>query len=292
MSGAIANAKVNLALRVQAARSDGYHPIQGVFQSIDWSDEVDLSEADADVVEVGNDLAPEDETNLAWRAVDAVRRVSDAPAPVRVTLTKTVPAGAGLGGGSADAAAALILASRRFGVTFDDVRRLALDLGADVPFALVGGTAIVAGVGELIAPQPDAAGFALAIVVPELILETPAVYAAWDDLDGPGGPLFPAASLPPPLRDLAPLTNDLYPAAVALAPELDDWRAELESAWGVPVAMTGSGSGLFGYFPTLGEAEDAVAAAPTQSRAARAVSPVDHGWRLIDGERSPHCESA
>jgi 4-diphosphocytidyl-2-C-methyl-D-erythritol kinase len=277
---AVANAKVNLALRVQPPRPDGYHPIRGVFQSIDWSDEIGLADAERDEVVVTGGHAPDDETNLAWRAADAVRRLAVAPAPMRVTVDKSVPDGAGLGGGSADAAASLILASRRFGVPFEDVRRLAVDLGADVPFALVGGSAIVGGIGELVEPEPDATGFALAIVVPDLSLDTPAVYAAWDDLDGPQGPVFPADALPPALRDLAPLANDLYPAAVSIAPEIDDWRAELESIWGVPVAMTGSGSALFAYFSTIDEAEDAVAAAPPAARAVRAASPIDHAWRL------------
>ena len=279
---AIANAKVNLALRVEAPRSDGLHPIRGVFQSIDWTDEVSVVPAETDAVVVNRGSAPEDESNLAWRAVDAVRSLAGSTSAVRVTLSKSVPQGAGLGGGSADAAAALILASRRFGIGFDDVRSLAYQLGADVPFALVGGTAIVGGIGELVSPEPDADGFGLAIVVPDLVLATPAVYAAWDELEGPSGPAYPEPSLPPSLRDLAPLVNDLYPAAVAVAPELDDWRAELEGSWGIPVAMTGSGSGLFAYFPTVDEAEDAVGVVPIPTRAVKAVAPVDHGWRVLE----------
>jgi len=279
---AAANAKVNLALRVEPPRADGLHPIRGVFQSVDWVDEVVISEAQEDEVVVSGRPAPEDESNLAWRAADAVRLLAGSAAPLRVSLRKSVPDGAGLGGGSADAAAALILASRRFGVPFDDVRRLAVDLGADVPFAMVGGTAIVAGIGELVQPVPDATGFALALVVPDVILATPAVYTAWDALDGPQGPVHPENALPPSLRDLAPLANDLYPAAVSVAPEIDDWRAELEEAWGVPVAMTGSGSGLFAYFATLDEAEEAAAAAPPTARATRAVSPTNHAWRILE----------
>jgi len=279
---AAANAKVNLGLRVQSRGDDGLHPIRGVFQSIDWSDRLQIAGADEDEVVVTGGSAPADESNLAWRAAEAVRQIAGSADPMRAELDKSVPDGAGLGGGSADAAAALILASRRYGVPFEDVRRLAVDLGADVPFALVGGTAIVSGIGELIQPHRDATGFAIAIVVPELSLETAAVYRAWDDLDGPDGPTHPEGALPPALRDLAPLGNDLYPAAISVAPEIDDWRAELEEAWGVPVSMTGSGSGLFAYFPTLDEAEDAVTAAPATARAARAVTPIDHGWRILE----------
>ena len=279
---ATANAKVNLGLRVQSRRADGLHPIRGVFQSIDWADQVKIAGADEDEVVVTGGSAPDDESNLAWRAADAVRQMAGSVDPLRVELDKSVPDGAGLGGGSADAAAALILTSRRYGVPFEDVRRLAVDLGADVPFALVGGTAIVGGIGELVQPYPDATGFAIAVVVPDLSLETAGVYRACDDLDGPEGPTHPEGALPPALRDLAPLGNDLYPAAISVAPEIDDWRAELEAGWGVPVSMTGSGSGLFAYFPSLDEAEDAVTAAPATAREARAVTPIDHGWRILE----------
>lgn len=284
---AVANAKVNLSLRVQSPRSDGLHPIRGVFQSVDWSDGVRISAADADDVVVTGVAVPEDETNLAWRAADTVRRIAESEEPLRVSLDKSVPDGAGLGGGSADAAAALILASRRFGVPFEDVRRLAVDLGADVPFALVGGTAIVGGIGELVQPEPDAVDFALAIVVPDVALATASVYSEWDALDGPSGPTHPESALPPALRELSPFTNDLYRAAVSVDPRIDDWHNELEGAWGIPVAMTGSGSALFAYFSSLDEAEDAIAAAPASARASRAVSPIDHGWRILDPNANP-----
>ena len=131
---ALANAKVNLwpcgcNRRVRMAITR----IRGVFQSIDWSDEVGLADAERDEILVTGGHAPEDETNLAWRAADAVRRLAVSPVPIGSTVHKSVPDGAGLGGGSADAAAILILASRRFAVPFEDVRRLAVDLGADVP---------------------------------------------------------------------------------------------------------------------------------------------------------------
>jgi 4-diphosphocytidyl-2C-methyl-D-erythritol kinase len=99
--------------------------------------------------------------------------------------------------------------------------------------------------------------------------------------------VFPAYALPPALRDLAPLANDLYPAAVAVDRAVDDWRAELEAAWGIPVAMTGSGSALFAYLPTMDEAEDAVAAVQATARAARAVVPIDHAWRILEADDDP-----
>ncbi len=275
-------AKVNLGLHVKGRGADGFHPLRSLFQTIDWYDEVTVEDADEDGVEVPGGGAPADRTNLAWIAVATARDLGRNPRPTRVVIVKRIPSPAGLGGGSADAAAALNLAARRFTVSFDDVRRLAVDLGSDVPFAVVGGTAIVTGRGEFVSPQPDATGFALAIVVPPIDLATAAVYRKWDEMDGPEGSPAPARSLPPALRDYAPLVNDLYPAAVAVDPRIDEWRAELSSRWGVPVSMTGSGAALFAYFPTRSEADDAAASAPDDTVAARAAEPVRHGWVIVD----------
>jgi len=280
---ALAYAKVNLGLQVRPIGADGFHPLRGLFQNVDWSDEITVEGAGTDAIEVPGGGAPADTTNLAWQAVDAARLVGSSGGPIRVVVRKGIPSPAGLGGGSADAAAALSLAARRFAVSFDDVRSLAADLGSDVPFAVVGGTAIVTGRGELVSPQPAATGFALAIVVPPIELETAAVYRAWDAIGGPSGPPIGANDLPPALRGYAPLANDLYPAAVSVASAVDEWRAELSRRWAVPVAMTGSGAGLFGYFPTRSEAEGALAAVPVGASAVRAAEPVRFGWREVKG---------
>lgn len=277
-----AYAKVNLGLHVRPAGSDGIHPLRGLFQTVDWHDEITVEDAEEDSIEVPNGGAPEDESNLAWQAIAAARKLGRTDRPTRLVVLKQIPSPAGLGGGSADAAAALHLAARRFSVSHDDVRKLAVDLGSDVPFAFVGGTAIVTGKGEFVTPRSDAAGFALAIVVPPIVLDTSAVYRAWDGLGGPEGPAIGAGALPPVLREYAPLANDLYPAAVAVAPEVDDWRAELTHRWGVPVVMTGSGAALFAYFPTRTEAEDAVTLAPNEARAAKAAKPVPRGHENVE----------
>lgn len=271
-------AKLNLGLRVGPVGPNGLHPLTGLFQSISLFDTVALEPADEDGVVVTGGWAPADESNLAWRAVEAVRSRSDIRRSAQLAIDKRIPAESGLGGASADAAAALLQASRMYGVSFDDVRSIAPELGSDVPFSLVGGTAIVTGRGELVSPRPAAGGFAVALVVPPVDLATGRVYREWDALDGPRGHELGPAHLPPSLREYAPLVNDLYPAAVSLAPMVAEWADELAQRWRVPVAMTGSGSALFGLFPTLGEASGAVDDIPVGARFAEACEPVDRGW--------------
>ena len=214
-----APAKLTLSLRVTGVRDDGYHLIDAEMVSLDLADELVFTEGD-DVVFEGIDVAV-DEDNLVARALRAVGRTA------HVTVTKRIPAGAGLGGGSADAAAVLRWAG------CDDLD-VAVALGADVPFCLVGGRARVSGIGEVLEPLPYVER-TYTLLTPPLHVSTPAVYRAWDDLGGPraDGP------------------NDLEPAALVVEPGLAAWRDRLAEATGLVPVLAGSGGTWFveGEFP-------------------------------------------
>jgi 4-diphosphocytidyl-2-C-methyl-D-erythritol kinase len=285
MIRAIAAAKVNLSLRVGARQPDGLHNLAGLFQSVSWVDRLTMRPAAEDQL-VGESGRPviAGWDNLAWRAVEKVRGAAGSGQRVAVTLDKQVPAAAGLGGGSADAAAALAAAGRLFGVGPDDLLELAPGLGSDVPFCFRGGTAEVTGTGAALRPLDPIAGYALALVVPPIELATGDVYNHWDELGKPEGPTIGGADLPPLLRKLGPLGNDLYPAAASLAPALDDWRADLSRRWSRPVLLTGSGPTLFAYFLDRAEAAAALDIVPPGARAAAATVPIPFGWALELGE--------
>ena len=269
-------AKVNLALRVRPPDASGLHPIRSLAHSVDWPDSIEMIDAEEDRFTVaGDESVPSDGSNLAVRALEAVREVAGRR-PAALHLEKRIPAEAGLGGGSADAAAVLVLAGRRFGVPRPVLATLAPRLGADVPFCLAGGAAWMEGYGERLGPLPGFSGFALAVVVPALRLATADVYRRWDRMGGPEGRGVSGRALPMPLREHAPLVNDLLPAALDLQPALGDRIADLERRWGVPVLMSGSGPALFGLFPTADEAAGAVEAAG-EVRAGRACLPAPRG---------------
>jgi 4-diphosphocytidyl-2-C-methyl-D-erythritol kinase len=211
----LAHAKLTLSLRVTGVRADGYHLIDAEMVSLDFADVLEITPGGV------NDL-PAD--NLVSRALAAVGREA------HVRLDKRIPAGAGLGGGSSDAAAIL----RWAGCTDVDV---AVGLGADVPFCLLGGgRARVRGIGEVIDPRPFE-DRVFTLLTPPLHVSTPAVYRAWDDLGGPtvDGP------------------NDLVPAALAVEPGLAEWRDRLGAATGLEPALAGSGGTWFveGAFPDV-----------------------------------------
>lgn len=283
MSGAAEGfAKVNLSLLVGERRSDGLHPIRSLAQSIDWADRLTLDAAEQDRFEVDDPALEDPDANLAWRAVEAVRSETGSHRRVSLSLAKRIPVAAGLGGGSADAAAALTLADALLEPAPGTVERLAPGLGADVPFCLSGGTALMEGAGEQLTPLSPLDLF-LAVVVPPFGLDTAAVYARWDDLGGPQGGEVAASDLPPALRRLDErVRNDLTAAAASLDPRLGDWMADTARTWGVPALMSGSGPALFAFFPTREEAADA-AAAVSDARAGRACASVEFGVRISDG---------
>jgi 4-diphosphocytidyl-2-C-methyl-D-erythritol kinase len=284
---AIACAKVNLSLHVAAREADGLHRIDGIFQSISWVDHLLFDPGAAE-----DGLGPWGEKgggpsavidgwdNLAWRAVKAVRETAGVSGAMSLHLQKRIPAAAGLGGGSADAAAALATSGRIYDVDPDRLLELAARIGSDVPFCLTGGTARVGGTGAQLDSLDPVDGYAIAVVVPPVELATGAVYARWDDLGGPRGPAVSGRDLPPQLRGFEQLANDLYPAAAAVAPALEDWRAELAARWGRPALLTGSGPSLFSFFLDRWEADEAVADIPLGARAASVVEPVPFGWAL------------
>lgn len=211
-----APAKLTLSLRITGVRPDGYHLIDAVMATVDLADRLEFDVGDALIVDGGGDDVPHGPGNLVARALDLVGRRA------AVRLDKRIPSQAGLGGGSADAAAVLRWAG------FDDAARAA-ELGADVPFCLVGGRARVRGVGEVVEPLPFLAE-TYTLLTPPVPCPTPAVYRAWDDLGGPtagsGG-------------------NDLEPAALVVAPDLARWRDQLAEATGERPVLAGSGSTWF-----------------------------------------------
>ncbi|MDP9495830.1 MAG: 4-(cytidine 5'-diphospho)-2-C-methyl-D-erythritol kinase [Actinomycetota bacterium] len=259
-----APAKVNLSLHVEPPKSDGYHPIKSLVQTIEWCDRLDVEEAEDDELKVVRaEIDPDD--NLVRRALEAARLLKPVP-KLSINLRKRIPIGAGLGGGSSDAAATLLAAFSFATVTDDEIAGVASTLGADVPLFLVGGTILMSGFGEVIETQAELGGLAVAVAVPDFSLMTAEVYRRWDEMEGPTGETSSHGSLPPSLRDGMPIRNDLTPAAIDLEPMLGDFMADLRSVWGTTVLMTGSGSGCFGLFPDLGEADDAAAAVRGRSR--------------------------
>ncbi len=181
-------AKVNLHLEVVGRREDGYHELRTLFQTIDLADELEVERGGRGVaLEVVGAELPAGPGNLAWRAAAAfLARWAEAGEGVRLRLTKRIPAGGGLGGGSANAATVLLALCAVWNLrpAYAELWREARELGADVPFFLVGGTALGFGRGDEIVPLPDPAGPALELwlAMPPFAVPTRAVFGALEGL--------------------------------------------------------------------------------------------------------------
>jgi 4-diphosphocytidyl-2-C-methyl-D-erythritol kinase len=248
-------AKLNLFLDVLRRRPDGYHDLDTVMQAVDLSDDLEISPRpdSALSLECSDPRLPCDERNLVLRAALALREQTGVRAGAHFRLTKRIPAEAGLGGGSSDAAGALVglNAAWGLGLSTEALRQVAAAVGSDVAFFLYGGTARCTGRGEAVEPLPVAAEFHYVVVVPRVSVSTAEAYRR---LHFPLTPAGASASMflhSLLAGDVAGMGESLYnrleAPAFSIHPVLSDVKAELAATrLFAGVAMTGSGSALFG----------------------------------------------
>ena len=183
-------AKINLGLSVGPPRPDGFHPLATVYQAVALYDDVTAVLRDDDnalSVEVVGDFAndvPADETNLAVRAARLLQAEYDVDDGVELTIRKTIPVAGGMAGGSTDAAATLVACNRLWGLQLSqtELRHHAAELGSDVPFCLVGHTALGQGRGEQVTEVMSRGTFHWVFAIADGGLSTPAVYSELDRL--------------------------------------------------------------------------------------------------------------
>ena len=259
-------AKINLRLDILGKRADGYHELRTIFQTVSLHDELRLCASKSNEISLtihGNeDLASEPaKKNLAYRAVEAVRRELKIRRGVEVELRKTIPSGGGLGGGSSNAAAAIFgylqLVRRKLPMAV--LLKLAASLGADVPIFLFGGRALGAGRGDEIYPLPDIMKLALLIVAPrDIQVPTPDAFR-WLN-----APLRNAATLTklaadPKLWEFCALSwgaqgnglsNDFEKPVFKRYNRLDQIKRVLLQKGAAEASLAGSGSAVFGVFPS------------------------------------------
>jgi 4-diphosphocytidyl-2-C-methyl-D-erythritol kinase len=234
-----AYAKINLDLRILYKRADGYHELRSVFQTVSLADRIGIGYARARRTEIhtsGNVDIPD---NLMVKAADLCLAELGKTARVEFDLDKRIPMGAGLGGGSSDAAAVLRMLPRLAGKPIAEERlfEIAAKLGSDVPFFLLGGTAAVMGRGEELYPLQDLEARHVLLVSPDVHVSTAEAYRALS------ARLKPTKLAPPPI-------NDFERVVFKQHPRLKSIRDGLQKAGATTALMTGSGSTLFGIFPS------------------------------------------
>jgi 4-diphosphocytidyl-2-C-methyl-D-erythritol kinase len=252
-------AKINLDLRVLHKRADGFHELRTIFQTISLADtiEVEYQHGRTKVELKSNIDIP---ANLIVKAADLSMRAIRAKGQLRIRLTKRIPLGGGLGGGSSNAAAVLlalpVLLKKR--LPLEKLMELAAELGSDVPFFLMGGTAIGLGRGTELYPLPDAQNWPGLLLTPEIHSSTSSAYAALNrqPLDEVSAAIInnfqsAAQSAGSPTPDpQSPFTNDFESVVFHQHPQLKSMKGKLLKSGAWRAMMTGSGSALFGLFPS------------------------------------------
>lgn len=249
-------AKINLSLRIKDARPDGYHDVQTILQGIDLVDRLKIAARRGPFeIRCNAPGVPLDRTNLVWKAAQLLwlRAGWDGePRDTLVTLQKNIPMQAGLGGGSSNAAAALVGLARVWKLRVPDDRMFAMaaDLGSDVPYFLVGGTALGLGRGEEVFPLEDLPRLWVVLVFPPFGVSTRDAYG-WLDEGRGGREGFSRAPSESPSRPLFPhlcLANDLEAPVIRRHPVIGLLAHRLAERGALVAAMSGSGSTVFGVF--------------------------------------------
>lgn len=258
-----AYAKLNLTFSILGTLPNGYHSVETIMQKISLADTVTISPADKTTVSCGMDIPIE--KNLAYKAALLFFELYKKEIPVRIDILKKIPEGAGMGGGSADAATVLVGLNQITGNPFsmEFLEEKSVSLGADVPFLIRSSTALCTGIGEIITPiNPKLDSCSFLIVKPEASKSTAHIYAEYDS--------FSPKPMPADTNRMVNaiqkkdfhqigncLSNAFEPMMGQKVPDILSIKSALLSAGALGSIMTGSGTAVYGLFPSLEKAEKA-----------------------------------
>ena len=256
-------AKINWTLKVLGKRSDGYHQIRTIYQTVDLSEEVvfEATPQPAIRLEVRGRTVAEGEDNLLYRTADLLKKTAGSRTGVKIKLQKKIPVGAGLGGGASNAAVALLALNQLWDCQLGETKlvELATQLGSDVPFFLVGGTAVGSGRGAEVFPLPDTLGpTSLIALYPHLEISTRKAYALGNWGRYSGTQRLTEADVETTMQDLLRavdrkgegwsfLENDFEDVLFDHYPVLVEAREALRREGCERVLLCGSGSTLLGF---------------------------------------------
>lgn len=255
-----APAKLNLFLHVTGRRADGYHSLQTLFQFLDWGDSLSIAPRHDGVIRLhGSTHGVPPDTDLITRAAQSLQRATGTTFGVDIHLTKRIPLGAGLGGGSSDAATTLMALNHhwRCGLSVDELAKLGVLLGADVPVFVRGQSAWAEGVGELLTACPELPEPWYVVLMPNSAVPTASVF---------GAPELCRNHSPVSWADYVAgrCVNDCWPVVATRYPDIvcaHEWLSQRLSA-----RLTGTGAALF-------------AVAENYDQAAKIASQVPKPWQ-------------
>jgi 4-diphosphocytidyl-2-C-methyl-D-erythritol kinase len=261
-----AHGKINLALDIIGRRPDGYHEVSMIMQSVSLADELVFEKTDEAGLKLRfgseNSILPVGDDNIISKAYKALNdRFS--LGGVACTLAKNIPIAAGMAGGSTDAAATLKALRELFGLDISDseLAEIAVGIGADVPYCLMGGTALSEGIGEKLTALPALPKYSILLVHPDIPVSTKDVYNAYDRAPHTFHPDIPAIQSCITKGDLNGMCelagNVLEEATIPMHPEIQDIKNKVKEFAPLLSLMTGSGPTVFGIFDDESKAREA-----------------------------------
>ena len=250
-------AKINWALDVVGKRDDGYHNVEMVMQSIDLYDTLVIEEKAGDDIEIICDSSsiPLDSNNIAYKAARLIKETYGIDKGIKIVIYKNIPVAAGLAGGSADAAAVFAGLNRRWnlGLTTRELMSTAARLGSDIPFCILGGTALARGIGDDLMPLPPADGIWMVLVTPDFHVYTPQIYKCLDISEITVRPSIQSMVMNLAKRDLQGIArcmqNVLEQVTLSIYPEIDHIKEDIMNQGALGCCMSGSGPTAYGIFP-------------------------------------------
>jgi 4-diphosphocytidyl-2-C-methyl-D-erythritol kinase len=274
-------AKINWTLEVLFKREDGYHELRTIYQTVSLHDRLRITATDGPIEIACEDArVPCDETNLAFKAAALLREATGTTKGARIEIEKLIPVAAGLGGGSSNAAATLLGLVKLWQVEIDErqLTHIAVALGSDVPFFLIGGTGLGVGRGEEVSSIEQLHCEHLMLVNPGFAVSTRDAYEKLSRLttsEAASNILFTLlaakgiSGLPLVAR------NDLEEAVLAAHPEIAEVKRRLSSLGAIHAQMSGSGATVFGVFDNSQTTEQAEAEMRSLGYWAQRVRTVD-----------------
>lgn len=281
-----APAKLNLALNITGVLPNGYHTIDSIMQTVSIWETVEITKSDNYSLRLPGSRVPANDKNTATKAAKAFFSAAQLAAGANIIIKKAVPTRAGLAGGSADAAAVLVGLNALYetALTKSELCKIGANIGADVPFAITGGTARVTGIGEILTPLPPLPKCWFAIAMPHGIgVSTPAAYNNYDELGSPLNPDIDSACTAINAHDLYNLVDNMQNVLEYSNGGEDTklLRKVFDECGAIASMMTGSGAAVFGMFEEEQKARDAAYTARAHARQTFVARPVQHGPQIM-----------
>ena len=251
-----ARAKINLGLDVIGRRENGYHDVRMVMQTVGLYDRIIMTRIPEEEIRIKTNIGflPVNENNLVYKAIMLMKNKYKLDGGIEVDLNKFIPVAAGMAGGSSDAACALFGMNRLFelNVPMKELMKLGVEIGADVPYCLMRGTALAEGIGEKLTRLPDMPFCHILIAKPPVNVSTKLVYEKLDNTDVKLHPDIDGIIEAIKLKDVALVAsrmgNVLESVTVPLYPVIDSIKKDMIEHGAMNAMMSGSGPTVFGLF--------------------------------------------